>query len=403
MILRLVEQLMASGATFITSMVAIRVLDSQSLSLFFLLICGSQIAVVFLAARRISHYLRSPDSLGHLALVGRRATLEVIALSVVVTLAALFLLHRSSNAMQTGWVMAAVWTVFSVTQVGMEWLRRSSAVVFAPALPAASLIAQFIRLLGPLMLLVLGVAPEHAQFIFFCSISASLLMAIGIYRIIFLKARLGDAVSTTAPSSASGATAGIADPRVLLEVFHILAWANVPIAVLAMIGGSPSVARLVAVRTPLSFFNPIIEFIEVHFRGLTENQLRHRGIVLKAVLLTAMWLIGSGLVLQFGDQALALIAGRQILGLKMDMLIFWWLQLLLVIDRLTHNVVRTQGHRLNRIAPTFAIGLALFLLTAALIYTYNVTGCIVSMVVWVTANVMERWHHHQGRAIVNGT
>ena len=393
MIIRLVEQLLASGATFVTSLVALRTLDTDSLSVFFLLISGLQIAVVVLGARRISIYVRSPTSLSCTFLVGHRAIIEVIAASAVVTLVAVLLLHRNFDALHLNWVVLLELLAFSVSQLLAEWLRRTSSVMFVHRLHLALTAAQFFRLSGPFLLITLPVSSVHDPSIFFGVLSVSSLLAVASYLYSFRISR--ESMLITQPSDRINETMAKINKRVLLETYQILAWANIPITVLAIISGSPGVARLVEVRTPLSFFNPVIEFIEVHIRGLTVDRLHHSRIWLKIATLIGLWLIVSGLILWFGDQASSLIAGRPISGIAKDLIIFWWLQFLLIVDRLTHNLERKEVHRNAFISPVIAIGLALLTLTIMLIYQFSVTGCIVAMCIWCSANILLRFFFHQ--------
>jgi hypothetical protein len=391
---RFAEQLLASAATFVTSMAAVRMLDPDSLSVFFLLICGAQIALVLLAARRITPFVQGPDKVGASGLIGRRPALDVAFASLAVTCIAVLLLHRHFDTLAISAGALAALLAFALTHLLTEWLRRASAVLSPNSLPKLFLAPQALRIAGPIGLLLTPLSHPTDALVFFGVIAGSLMLAIATYYCLLRSSASAVRLQLGQGAATANAVAPL-DKRTFFEAYTILAWANVPIALLAGLSGSASVARLVEIRTVVSFFNPMIEFIEVHIRRWRRDHLSGRAVWLVAGLALAFWTAVTGLILAYGDQVTSLVAGRPISGIEGAMVIFWWLQLLLVIDRLTHNLERADQAHKPRYWATVITGVCLALLTIFMVRDWGVIGCILTMCLWCIANIMLRLRHQQ--------
>jgi hypothetical protein len=392
MIIRIIEQFLASGATFALSMVALRVLDPESLSVFFLLISGSQIAMVVLSARRISIFVKSSTRIGCNYLIGWSAIFDIVFASLAVTVISIILLYPSLESLRIDLGMASAVFFFSLTQLFAEWFRRAASVIFTQSVPPYLPALQLFRLMGPLLILLIPIDFSRNQNIFFGTLSVILLFISIAYLVAFKNIKSEFLVKCKNDQPTILAVAKM-DKRAALEAYHILAWANIPIAVLTLVGGNAGISRLVEVRTPLSFFNPIIEYIEVHTRRITSEHLQYHELWLKVVIVFCFWLIISGFILIFGDEVASIIAGRPISGVVLDMIIFWWLQLLLVIDRITHNLERLKAVNKTHIVSTLVIFIMLLSVTIWLTILFGVAGCIVSMASWCAVNIIIRFHN----------
>lgn len=391
--IRLAEQLLASGGTFAISVVALRSLNADALSSFFLLICGSQVATVALAARRITPYIRLNENLQAAHLGGSRAVLEVIGAALLV-MAATLLLHNGEATTRFDLLAILSMAGFASGHLLYEWFRRTTAVLFLDGVPASVIAAQLLRLTGPLFIGLLIALHWQSATAFFASMALTSLSAALCYASIQQRRKVGTAGAQR--GAAQVATAPMLSPAfdVLNEAYHVLAWANVPIALLAIISGSLSVARLVEVRTPLSFFNPLIEFIEVHIRRINPNIINLEKIFQKLLMIVAFWILTSVAIYAYGDVIISVISNRPITGLAADMLAFWWLQLIAVADRLTHNFERAAEAVPTPLMPTIAAGLTLLLLTVALIWLLGTTGCIFAMCAWCLTSILLRHYYH---------
>src|SRR5207247_6572261 len=122
----------------------------------------------------------------------------------------------------------------------------------------------------------------------------------------------------------------------------VVAWANVPILLMANLSGSMAVAQLFAVRTPVSAFNIFLEFVDVHTRHFSFRSLwrrRKRSLIAVAVLL---WSFGSVLLYLYGPVILRVLAKPLYASSRTELVLFWMLQLAILIDKVTFN-----DHRRN--------------------------------------------------------
>jgi hypothetical protein len=170
-----------------------------------------------------------------------------------------------------------------------------------------------------------------------------------------------------------------------------VSWANMPIFILATVGGGAmAVARLVAVRTPVSAFNVILEFVEVHTRKYSFSAVWHNWKVTLVAGALVFWAGTSFALYWWAPRILGLVSTNAYVGSSLELVLFWVLQLAILVDKITFNEQRRVAPRTISVTGSLRLAMLCSVVAYPIITLGATAGAIVSMILWCCANVVVR-------------
>jgi hypothetical protein len=179
----------------------------------------------------------------------------------------------------------------------------------------------------------------------------------------------------------------------LAEALTVVAWANVPIFLLGNVSGSIAVASLVAARAPISFFNVFLEFIDVHTRRFSFTLLWARRKVELVMMTLVSWVFVSMALYTYAPRLLGFIATDEYSGARIELVLFWVLQLAILADKVTLNEQRRVAPMTLSLRSALGLTIACGLFSYGLIFWGAAAGAILSMIFWCISNTVSRTRH----------
>lgn len=384
---RLAEQAMSSLATFLLSVVALRLLEPADIAQFFIATAGCQVAFSVLAARIVTPAANaqrpltySRECLWTLIRVAAVFAVPVAALTSVFT-------HRFSAEPSAAIVHFGVVYAYCAAHLTFEVFRRATAVLAGGSGRGASMLAQAARLALPGVLV--GVHATSAMrvgpFFLICSAFLSGAAAVLAHSLV-----QSDGDVTFSEHLATIRSGGLGWYASSAEALTSVSWANVPLLLLANISGNEAVAVLGAARTPISFFNVALEFIEVHLRRHSFSSKLKGSRRLQLALATGGVLVSSVLLYAYGPFVLELVSGRQYAGARLELALFWVLQFAVLADKVTFNEQRRTSPSSLSLTASLGVVAICSVLTICLVSIASTAGSIAAMILWCCANVAAR-------------
>jgi hypothetical protein len=384
---RVAEQVQSSFATFLISVVALKALEPKYVSQFYLATCGCQVASALLSARVVTPVVASNARVRFTAKclwsLARQSVLYGVPVAAVafVSTNGLSVTTAVSHSGEGGLLLG-----YCAIQLAFEITRRLAA---ANAGGAGFMVAaQSVRLIAPVSLIGMWQMGTVGPRVFFGLLCLCLAIACGCLVIRLLALNRGgprfiDAVGC-------GGSAALTWGTSVAEALTVVAWANVPIFLMANLSGSLAVAHLVAVRTPVSAFNIGLEFIDVHTRHISFGDLwrrRKRFLVIGAV---GLWSAGSVVLWAYGATILRVIARPLYEGARVELVLFWLLQLAILVDKVTLNDQRRVAPTSLSLASALSVVAACTTLSIVLVSRSATAGGIAAMIVWCFINIVVR-------------
>jgi len=388
---RIFEQAQSSLATFLTSVIVLKSLDAKYVSEFYIGTTGCQAAFALLSARVVTPIVASQVDVRYTPTCVRRLLSRAWLFGLpVATVAYLSTTHLRLASVVNDVREWLVLVVYCAALLGFEILRRLAATRDFTQDASALLVAQAARLASPLVLLSLWTASSLSWWSFFAVLCAFLTLGTWILARTLIRSvgtcRYVDLVRSTAGSLPSWSNS-------IAEGLTIVAWAHVPVFLLAYVAGSAAVAQLVAVRTPVSFFNVVLEYVEVHTRRYAFGRLwRERRSLLVAIAIV-FWMVTSAALYLCAPVLIRVIATGRYTGARVELVLFWLLQLAILVDKVTFNEQRRLAPKTMALSSSLIFALGSTAIAYVLISFGATAGAITAMVLWCSANVAARRTH----------
>lgn len=379
---RLAEQALNSSANFLMSLYALRTLDTESLGIFFTFVCGTQIFSTLVTSRLINERLRLQF---HESYIDRGINaIAIISPAIFFTptlywITTLLTTHTASQPIEPSFLLIPIFASIFIFEVTRRIISATN-----PELMKSNLRFSALNLLKCISLGLLCIwtpryeSWNHVFFLENCVIHASAALLL----LFFVRTHLCRRNFPVTPWR-----------ETLTDSYQSLAWPNIPIAALALTHGTSSLGALAAARTPISFFNPFIEYIDVHRRSSQDfNSMR-----------TATWsfyvpvwfgLTPLVLLISFLLSSISLHEFGSVYEQILMTVLFWWTQLSSLFDRASHNIQRMTARTHFNPNPTSATRiLSPIFGTIILTSVFGTIGCIGSMLLWSLTNTLFRIHH----------
>lgn len=369
-------------------MLVLRSFQHEALGQFFLVACGCQVATIIAAAKTITPLIMEQPAAVRRVRMRRIVSGEASILALAATLIT-FLMPRSTQSGLLEWsVYLVALLCYASSNLEFDWWRRVGAVLRSNDPTITILMPQILRCTG----IGIGFAAYRqlaaSPTLILFTLAAFQLISAAISRNI-ARSQIDGRVEARELNSSPPIKSAYQWTAIASEAIASLSWANIPIFLLAHMSGSLLVAQLVAVRTPLSFFNPLIEYVEVHTRRrIGSKYFNYRWSLFAGI--PTVWVTMSSLLYWKGDAIVSTFSAGEYNGLRTELTLFWWLQLAALIDRLTHNAERLRHPLNNNLMGTLILSAGMTLITGLGIAVYGVVGCIAAMALWCLVNVVVR-------------
>lgn len=373
----IIEQGLNSLTNFLLNFIALHTLAAKDVGPYFFLLCGTQIAIATLSAKLITPELRVSENRTICTWDVYDGLLHSGLCALIINIICQIYLTIKSSQASTA--QMALGICFSILSIVLEVIRRKICSLSPEHVKAhkrlhiSSTVKCGITIILSIILFKENISLET----FFCAVTSIFCIA---FFILIYKIEKGTPPLYTAYKSANWF-------EVLGEAYTTLAWPNIPIFILAALQNPSSLSFLAACRTPVSFLNPAIEFIEVYRRRKDDSQILSSETIRRYIFIWAL-LTPAVAVLAYFYKFLIRDLSELKGSYELFVALFWWIQLSATFDRMSHNQVRRVGSIKTKIE--ILSQLAPIPLTACAIYLFHTPGCIISMLLWSSANTIFR-------------